>query len=211
MSRKVFWVDAGDLENFQQSFEIEEVDTSDVVPPRRKRSAWPCPVSSEILSEIKNVNKQVAKTFKISSKQQIPMGLLNAAEKSFSCTVCKVCPPKPSLICCRSCCSIVGCESCVNRWYGRGQATLTKICSKCRQERGFANTFELKSLSLFLQELDKFVNDETEHDGSLDATIPNWQETKKTVVGIYTYIHLYMYRSEVLERFFLRIVLGIFI
>ena len=35
--------------------------------------------------------------------------------------------------------------------------------------------FASKSLSPFLQESDKFVNDETEHDGSLDATIPNWQ------------------------------------
>ena len=35
--------------------------------------------------------------------------------------------------------------------------------------------FTSKSLSPFLQESDKFVNDETEHDGSLDATIPNWQ------------------------------------
>ena len=62
-----------------------------------------------------------------------------------------------------------------DRWYGSGQAALTKTCPKCRQERGFANTFQLKGLSPFLQELDKFVNDETEHDGSLDATIPNWQ------------------------------------
>ena len=115
----------------------------------------------------------VAKIFKISSKRHIPMGLLNAAEESFSCTICKVCPPKPPLICCRSCSSIVGCESCVNRWYGSGQAALTKTCPKCRQERGFANTFELKGVSPFLQELDKLINDEIEHDGSLDATIPN--------------------------------------
>ena len=171
-SRKVFWVDAGDLENFQQSFEIEEADTSDL-PPRRKRSVSPCPISSEILSEIKNVKEQVAKIFKISSKRQIPIGLLNAAEESFSCTICKICPPKPPLICCRTCSSIVGCESCVNQWYGSGQAALTKTCSKCRQERGFANTFELKGLNPFLQELDKFVNNETEHDCSLDTTIPN--------------------------------------
>ena len=51
--------------------------------------------------------------------------------------------------------------------------TLTKTCPKCGQERGFANTFELKGLSPFLQELDKFVNDEREQDGSLDATITN--------------------------------------
>ena len=145
----------------------------DVVPPRRKRSASRCPVSSETFSENKNVKEQVVKIFKISSKRQIPMGLLNAAEESFSCTICKVCPPKPPLICCRSCSSVVGCESCVNRWYGSGQAAVTKICPKCRQERGFANTFELKVLSPFLQELDKSVNDEREQDGSLDATIPN--------------------------------------
>ena len=157
----MFWVDAGDLENFQQSFEIEEGDTSDV-PPRRKRSASPCPVSSEILSEIKTVKEQVAKIFKISSKRQIPIGLLNAAEESFSCTNCKIRPSKPPLICCRSCSSLVGCESYVNRWYGSGQAALTKACPKCRQERSFANTFELKGLSPFLQELDKFVNDGTD-------------------------------------------------
>ena len=75
--------------------EIEEVDTSDVVPARRKRSALPCPVSSEVLPDIKNAKKQVAKIFKISSKRYIQMGLLNAAEESFSCTICKVCLPKP--------------------------------------------------------------------------------------------------------------------
>ena len=91
----------------------------------------------------------VAKIFKISSKRHIPMGLLNAAEESFSCTICKVCPPKLPLICCRSCSSIVGCESCVNRWYG-------KTCPKCRQERGFANTFELKGLSPFGKILESF-------------------------------------------------------
>ena len=152
---------------------MEEVDTLDTVTLRRKRSASPCPVSLEILSEIKHVKEQVAKIFKISSKRQIPMGLLNDAEESFSCTICKVCPPKPPFICYRSCSSIVGCESCANLWYGSGQAALTKTCPKCRQERGFANTFELKGVSPFLQELDKLINDEIEHDGSLDATIPN--------------------------------------
>ena len=137
---KVLRVNAGDLENLKQSFEIEEVDFSDAVSPRRKRSASPCPVSSEILSEIKSVTKQVAKTFKIPSKQQIPMGLLNAAEQSFFCNICKVCPIKPPLIYCRSCSSIVGCESRVNCWYGSGQGAMTKSCEKCRQERGFANT-----------------------------------------------------------------------
>ena len=101
------------------------------------------------------------------------MGLLNVAEESFSCTICKVCPPKPTLICCRSCSSIVGCESCVNRWYCSGQAALTKTCPKCRQERGFANTFEMNGLSSFLRELDKSVSNEREQDDSLDATIPN--------------------------------------
>ena len=85
-------MDAGDLENFQQSCEIKEGDTTDV--PQRRRSASPCPVSWEILSEIKTVKEQVAKIFKISSKRQIPVGLLNAAEESFSCTICKICPPK---------------------------------------------------------------------------------------------------------------------
>ena len=161
------------LEILRISSKVLKLDTSDVVPSRRKRSASPCPVSPEILSEIKNVKEQVAKIFKVSSRRQIPMGLLNAAEESFSCTICKVCPPKPPLICCRSCSSVVGCESCVNRWYGSGQAALTKTCPKCRQDRGFANTFELKGVSPFLQELDKFVNDEREQDGSLDATILN--------------------------------------
>ena len=54
-----------------------------------------------------------------------------------------------------------------------GQVALTKTCPRRRQERSFADTFELKGLSPFLQELDKSINDETEHDGSLDATIPN--------------------------------------
>ena len=101
------------------------------------------------------------------------MALLNAAEESFSCTICKVCLPKPSLICCRSCSEIVSCELLVNRWYGSGQVALTKTCPRRRQERSFADTFELKGLSPFLQEFDKSINDETEHDGSLDATIPN--------------------------------------
>ena len=130
-------------------------------------------MSSKILSEIKSVKKQVAKTFKIPSKRQIPMGLFNAAEQSSFCNICKVCPVKPPLICCRSRSSIVCCESRVNCWYGSGQGAMTRPCPKCRQEKGFANTFELNGLSPFLQELDKFVNNETGHDGRLDATNPN--------------------------------------
>ena len=111
---------------FPAKFWNGEVDTLDIVTLRRKRSASPCPVSPEILSEIKNVKEQVAKIFKILSKRQIPMGLLNAVEESFSCTICKVCPPKLPFICYRSCSSIVGCESCANLWYGSGQVALTK-------------------------------------------------------------------------------------
>ena len=59
----------------------------------------------------------------------MPIEILNAAEENFSCTICKQCSPKSSIICCQSCCSIVGCEECVNRWYGSGEAALNKTSS----------------------------------------------------------------------------------
>ena len=150
-----------------------------------QRSASPCPVSSEIVSEIENVKEQVAKIFKISSKRQIPMGLLNATEESFSCTICKICLPNPPLIGCCSCSSIVGCQSCVNHWYGSGQVAITKACHSEARERGFANTFEVKSLSSFLQELGKFVSDETEHS----------KVTKLRRLSKFIYIYIYIYRK----------------
>ena len=77
-----FWVDAWNLENFHQSFEIEKEDTIGGTYNRKKNSITMSSIPGNTVRNKKTERGRVAKTFKISSKQQIPIGLLNTAEVS---------------------------------------------------------------------------------------------------------------------------------
>ena len=153
------------LESFRQSFEIDDMndDLGNVsLPPSRKRKLDDSNLNdqlSSIISDIREIKDGVNNIFKINRKKNVPMGFINTFE-CFSCTICKECPANLPIIGCRSCNSIVGCESCVNTWY-QGQDGLSKSCPRCRERRGYANTFQFKGMDDFITEMRRFLDDDS--------------------------------------------------
>ena len=63
----------------------------------------------------------------------------------------------------KCCKTILGCESCVNRWFS-GNDALTKDCPLCRSERGYTETMLVRGLDGFLQEILSVIQSEEERD-----------------------------------------------
>ena len=155
-SRKVFFVNARDHEAFRESFDLANDESNDdAEPPTRRRRIENC--SDQIINELKGLKSNVNKIFAVTLKKGFPIGFIDYLEDTFSCCIYTRCPPKPALICCRSCSSLVGCQECVDKWYGSGLAALNKHCPRCREPRGYANTFELKGMSSLLEQMETLM------------------------------------------------------
>ena len=98
--------------------------------------------------------------------QWVSLTHLNA----FPAVFVKEAPANPPIICCRACNCIVGCETCIDTWYS-GADGLRKCCPRCRDPRGYANTYQLKGIDDFLAQMKAFLN-EGASDESLADTLP---------------------------------------
>lgn len=58
------------------------------------------------------------KSLTTDSTTNLPLGLQNEICGSFKCTICHTLPIKPPIIVAKCCKSIIGCEDCINKWYG---------------------------------------------------------------------------------------------
>ena len=158
----MFYVETREIEAFQESFlDGSNEEEENTPPPSKKRRT-----SAAHLEELQSIKQDVKKILKISRKRGFPIGFINALEDNFSCNICKRCPPVPPLICCRACSSLVGCEYCVNQWYGTGPQALTKMCPNCREPRGYASTFELKGMSSLVSQINSFMHEESDDSDS---------------------------------------------
>ena len=98
-------------------------------------------------------------------------------EETFSCIICRRIPARKSLIACSECNSLIGCQKCVNEWYG-GIQGLQQKCPKCRCERGLTKTVVLKGFDKLLHQIrnlkDSMTSDESDSGGAqFDDTLPN--------------------------------------
>ena len=59
----------------------------------------------------------------------------------------------------RCCGTIIGCEVCVQTWYGTGTNVFDKCCPNCRSERGYSHTFHLVGIDEFLTKLQDLRED----------------------------------------------------
>ena len=110
----------------------------------------------DISSKLTNIEQQVNKILDVSTKLNFPIGYASLLSESFLCKICCsiIVPPAIFGRCCRT---IIGCQSCVDRWY-RGDGGLEKKCPLCRGDRGFADTCKVSGLDDFLLATDKMLS-----------------------------------------------------
>ena len=77
------------------------------------------------------------------------IGVVKLARDTFMCKICHETPIKPPVIATKCCCTLFGCEACVNRWYDETDS-LSKKCPYCNEPRGCVSTYQFKGLDEFL-------------------------------------------------------------
>jgi ACT domain-containing protein len=124
------------------------------------------------LTEIQNVideNKsELQKVLTFTKDSKVPIALKNIVKESFSCKICHKAPMETPILASRCCGCIIGCEVCVQTWYGTGSNVFDKCCPNCRADRGYSHTFRLVGIDEFLVKLqqlmisgdDRVINDE---------------------------------------------------
>ena len=131
---------------------ISENDSSDEEQrPKAKRCS--------VLEEIKGLRKDIQGVMSLTENSKLPPGLKGLLINTFKCSICH-CAIKPPVSFTRCCLSIVGCEQCVDQWYG-GEEGRTKSCPLCRRERACSETCRLNGLSDFLEAIQVFFSDNT--------------------------------------------------
>ena len=107
--------------------------------------------------EITGLKGMVSDVMKLTKDTKIPFGLKKVVGDSFKCKICHLAPIKPPVIMSKCCKTLLGCDSCVNRWFS-GDDALTKVCPFCKSERGYNETMQLKGLDDFMIKMKEVVN-----------------------------------------------------
>ena len=96
------------------------------------------------------MQNEMKAVFTLSKGTRLPPGLYLQLRKTFKCQICHSSPIKPPVIFTRCCKNILGCDVCVDRWYG-GEDGRAKTSPLCRSERGFSEIGRLHGLDEFLE------------------------------------------------------------
>ena len=166
-SRKIYAVQRdtkGKLPHKKVFTDTESED--DFEPPRKKRHSE----SGCIVSEIRDMRKDLQSLFEISKSLKLPLGLHKQLQDAFRCSICCCSPIKPPVIFGRCCKRLLGCQNCVDRWFG-GEDGVTRSCSLCRAERAYADTCILKGLDELLTSISPLMSSSTEDSDREDSPI----------------------------------------
>lgn len=104
------------------------------------------------------IKEMLSKVLTLATDSNLPIALKVLLQDTFKCAICTGVPIKPPVIATKCCRSILGCEACVNGWFS-GDDACTKMCPKCRGERGLAETMRLHGLDDFLLEIQKIFSE----------------------------------------------------
>ena len=104
----------------------------------------------ELKKDVCAIKKAIQDIQSINSGSNFPIGLKRLIRETFQCKICHGVPISPPVIMSKCCKSIIGCESCVNTWFG-GDDALQKHCPACHAERGYSETLMMKGLDNFLE------------------------------------------------------------
>jgi hypothetical protein len=128
--------------------------------PKRNKLEEKFDALSEDMKALRDTVSQVTDLAKMSN---IPIALTRVMKETFQCKVCLSVPIKPPVIISKCCKVLLGCETCINRWYS-GPEALTKQCPACNHARGYNETQMLRGLDDFLIDTKKIIggNDDDE-------------------------------------------------
>ena len=114
-------------------------------------------VLNNFSDEIALLHQKIDRVFELTKDTPVFLGLRGLLQDTLKCKICHISPMRPPIVLAKCCRSILGCESCVNRWY-EGTDALTKRCPGCQRERGYAETIRLHGLDDLLSGIREIIH-----------------------------------------------------
>ena len=112
----------------------------------------------DIEETLGRMNKRLETLFSVSSSAKLPLGIAATILTAFMCKICHSLM-KPPVIASKCCRSLLGCQRCVDEWYG-GSEGISRSCLNCRRDRGYSETFVIVGLDEFLTSVQPLFSDE---------------------------------------------------
>lgn len=160
-SRKIFAVRQGDLKMKSSRKRglvvISDSDSDDDLQPLQRKPIREAP--PQLVEEVKEMRKDIQCLFQITNKMKISPGLYRHFKETFQCHICRCTPIEPPVIFTRCCHRILGCQTCVDAWYG-GEDGISRTCPMCRFERAYSETTTLRGLDDFLRAIQPLLAEE---------------------------------------------------
>ena len=135
---------------------------SDFLPATKRKAVSGSEIRT-LTKEVGVIQQELRKIFTISSGLTIPIALRQKLSDTFKCNICQVSPISPPVIFARCCKSIIGCQTCVDRWY-RGEEGMSKGCPLCGTERALPETTRLHGLDDFLVAVQPLMDAPARHE-----------------------------------------------
>ena len=113
-------------------------------------------------SQVCEIKTMVSDILEVNQVVSLPLGIVKLLQDAFMCKICHsthIIPPVIATTCCNS---LLGCESCVNNWYG-GSESLSKKCPHCNEPRGYASIFQFKGMDEFLVGIKEAIGNDESH------------------------------------------------
>ena len=158
-ARKIYAVNKSDLKRkvkkpSKHHFVSSDDDDDDFqVRPLSKKSKIAAGISDQVkqvATEVHEIHQELRSVLQIAGSMKVPIGLQHLIRDMFRCHICQATPLVPPVIYSRCCKRIIGCQTCVDTWYG-GENGTSKSCPICRAERAFAETTQLRGMDDFLE------------------------------------------------------------
>ena len=120
---------------------------SDDIMPKSKHFKY-----DSIGKDIKDIKGKLCSLVNIQKNMKVPLSLQLLLTESFKCCICQELM-QPPVIFSRCCKCLIGCENCVDKWYGTDGRN--KACPKCLAERSYSETSRLYGIDDFLRGIKK--------------------------------------------------------
>ena len=158
----------------QKKKAVIDADSDDDFEPtmKKKRNDDTNTKIEKVAREVGSLKSLLTDVVTITKEMKVPLGLMNMMRSNFKCQICHRIPLCPPVIVSKCCKVILGCESCVNKWYSTGPNPQSQCCPSCGTERAYNETMILKGLDDFLKDIKQVIGSGEEKEGDEDPTLP---------------------------------------